>query len=188
MQREEVDVARRGQRFEDLDVAARQPREPERAEPRRQVGKVGLCAQARARVGKALRGVGLADASSHPAVELGLPRGVGRDPGVVAHAPGADHLRAVERVAVEQAGEVADGREAAAGVAAEVGGQALEPQLAERLVDDLEQRPDRALRQPRVLLEADRRGDRLVDQAARRREVDVRADAVLAAGLGAEPG
>ena len=143
VQQEEVDVASGGERFEDVDVAAREAGQPEHAEARRQVGQIRLFAQAGTCAREALGRIGLADAGAQTAVELGLPRGVGRDAGVVARDPGADHLRAVERVAVEQAGEVTDGRKAAAGMAAEVRGQALEPELAERLVDDLEQRPDR---------------------------------------------
>ena len=159
-----------------------EPGQPEQAEARRQIGELGLIAQARARAREALGGVGLGDAGAQPAEQLGLPGGVVRDAGVVARRPRADHLRPVQRVAVEEVGDVAHGREAARRVAAEVGGEALQPQLGERLVDDLEQRPDRALGQPRVLLDADRRRDRLGDQPARRREVDVRADAVAAAG------
>ena len=64
--------------------------------------------------------------------------------------PAAHHLRAVEGVAVEQLGEVAEGGEPASapvGVVgvAEVDPQVAQPRLVEALADDLEQRPHRAL-------------------------------------------
>ena len=56
--------------------------------------------------------------------------------------------------------------------AAQMRGQAAEPGLPEAPVDDLEQRPNRPLRQPRIRIGLDaRRGrDRVTDEPARRRE------------------
>ena len=73
--------------------------------------------------------------------------------------------------------------------ALEVLGQRRQPRLREALVDDVQQRPHRSLRQPRVRGRArSRRGrHRAEDQPAREREVDVRADAVRAARRRPEP-
>ena len=58
----------------------------------------------------------------------------------------------------------------------------LQPRLGERVVDDLEQRPDEVLDEPRVRVGLDfrRRRHRVRDEPPRRRELDVRADAVHA--------
>ena len=124
-------------------------REVERARARR--------AAARTRPSSALGESGHADPLAQPPPQLGLPaRVVGRTPpapSCPSRRPGADHLRAVQRVAVEQLGEVAQrARGAARGAPGrpsagppEVGGERREPRLAEVLLDDLEQRPDRAL-------------------------------------------
>jgi hypothetical protein len=76
----------------------------------------------------------------------------------------------------------------AVGGDAEVGGQPREPRLPERRIDELEQRPYRALGEPRigVGIEARRGRHRLPDHRARRGELDVRAHAVRAAGARAE--
>ena len=57
-------------------------------------------------------GLGSSSRCAEAAPELGLPRGLGREVDLAAR-PAAHHLRAVERVAVEQLGEVADGGESA---------------------------------------------------------------------------
>ena len=127
-------------------------------------------AAARTRRSSRSAGLGLAEPRAQPPPQLGLPAlaSVAR----AAHA--AHHLRPVQRVAVEQLGEVADGGEArarrSASPRAEVGGERRQPRLVQALVDDLEQRPDRALRQPRVGARVDARGgrDRVADQPARR--------------------
>ena len=99
----------------------------------------------------------------------------------------------MQRVAVEQLGEVADGREpprAPVGVVlfAQVPREAAQPRLVQALADDVEQWPDGALRLPRVRFGIDaRRGrDGVAGEPARERELDVRADAVEAAGRRAE--
>ena len=66
----------------------------------------------------------------------------------------------------------------------------MQPRLRQRAVDHLEQRPRRALGQPRIAvgIYAGSRGDRVADQPSRRRKQDVRADAVTASGRGSERG
>jgi hypothetical protein len=196
-------VALRGERLEHLEPARRQPREAEHRQPLGQVDELGLLAQARAGGLDPLRRVGLAGAGAQAAPQLRLPAGVLRQlraggVDVLAGRPRADHRRALERVAVEQLGDVAHAREPArlprrvGGVErrAQVGGEALQPRLVQGGVDDLQQRPHEPLRQPRVRLRLDpgRDRDRLVGQPPRRREGDVRADAVGVAGGDAEPG
>ena len=72
----------------------------------------------------------------------------------------------------------------------QVGGELVQPRLPQRAVDHLEQRPRRALGQPRVAvgIDAGSGGDRVADQPSRRREQDVRADAVTPSGRRSERG
>ena len=69
-------------------------------------------------------------------------------------------------------------------------GEAAQPRLVQRGVDDLQQRPHQPLGQPRVGVGLDpgRDGHRLVGQPPRRRELHVRAHPVGAAGGCAQPG
>jgi hypothetical protein len=66
--------------------------------------------------------------------------------------------------------------------------EAGQPRLVQAPVDDVEQRPDRALGQPRVRLglDAGGGGHGVRDEPPRRREADVRAHPVGAAGARAE--
>ena len=158
-----------------------------------QVDEPGLVAQPRARALEPLGRAGRADPLAQPPPQLGLPRGVGRACRRRRPArPRADHLGPVQRVAVEQVGEVPDGWRSAAR-----GPRPTPPRCAARLrshgspsalVDDLEQRPHRPLRQPRVRVRVDPGGrrDRVADEPARRRELDVGAHAVAAPGRRAE--
>jgi hypothetical protein len=79
---------------------------------------------------------------------------------------------------------------AAVGIVAEMIGERLQPRLAQRRVDDLQQRPHGPLRPPRVRVGVDARGgrDRVGDQPSGRREVDVRAHAVGPARRRAQAG
>ena len=181
VQQEEVDVAVLGQRLEHGQTAGGQPRQPEQGEARRQVGELRLRAQARARVLDPLGRPGLGDRRVQAPPQLGLPA-------VAAAArPLVQQRRPVQRVAVVQRRQVADGREAPVGLG-QVLGEQRQPRLAEAAVDDLQQRPDRPLGQPRVGLRVDARGrgDRGLREPPRRREVDVRADAVRAPGRSAQ--
>ena len=181
VQQEQVDVAVRGERAQDVEVAGRQAREPEQREPRREVDEAAVGVQRPAGRAAPLRRPGHREPLAQPPPQLGLP--------VLALAgrPALEHLRPVQRVAVEQLGHVADAREApraAVLVIAEVVGEQLQPRLVQRRVDDLQQRPDRALGPPRVRFGVDPRGggDRVGDQPSRWREVDVRAHAVRPPG------
>src|SRR5580704_7955885 len=100
----------------------------------------------------------------------------------------------MDAVAVEQVGDVAHHAEAAGrnlGPAArslEVARERGQPRLIEALIDDLEQRPDRALGQPRVVVRVDpgRGGKRSLDETPGKRELDVRAHAVSTGARGSE--
>ena len=194
VQQEEVHVAPRGERREHVAVAGGQSRQAEDRQALRQVDDRGLGAQARARLIEPLGRPRPTDALAQPQPQLRLPvLLVGRRRG-----PSADLVGPVQRVAVEQVGEVTDGGEAPRApqrvggrrVAAEVLAQHGQPRLPESGIDDVEQRPDHALGPPRVGLRVDpRRGrHRVGDEAVREREVDVRADAVAARGRRAEAG
>ncbi len=110
--------------------------------------------------------------------------------------PRANHPGALDRVAVEQGGDVPDGAEPSrlpdgvggVGRAAQVDGQRVQPRLAERRVDHLQQRPDQALGQPGVVVAVDATGggDGVAQQPRGRGELDVRAHAVAAPGGRAE--
>ncbi len=102
----------------------------------------------------------------------------------------------MQGVAVEQVGELPDTREPARATSriwlvrspVQMSCEARQPGLGESFVDDLEQRPDRPVGQPRVCvgLDAGHRRDGVADQPARRRELDVGAHAVEAPGRRAE--
>ena len=196
VQQEQVHVALGAERPQHLQPPGGQPREAEDRQAVRQLDELGLLAQARARGLDPLGRVGLAGAGAQPPPQLRLPARVGRQPraggvDVAAVRPRADHAGALERVAVEQLGDVAHAREPprlarrVGGVQrrAEVVGEAAQPRLVQRGVDDLQQRPHQPLGQPRVGVGLDpgRDGHRLVGQPPRRRELDVRAHAVGAA-------
>ena len=194
VEEEEVHLAAGGERPQHGEVAGRDPRQ---AEERDALGEVderrARLAAARtparaARRGSARQGAAAGGSRARPARR---PR---REVDLTAR-PAAHHLRAVERVAVEQLGEVAEGGEpagAAVGVVgvAQVDAQVAQPRLVEALADDLEQRPHRALRRPRVGVGVDpgRGRDGVTDEPVRERELDVRAHAVSSAGRRAEAG
>ena len=179
-----MDVAAGGERPQDREVSRRQPREPEQREPRGQVEQARLGREPGARRREPLGGAGQADPCAQPAPQLRLPvagRAAGR--------PGQDELGPVQRVAVEQLGQVAHAAEparapqargrVAVAVAAEVRGQRRRPWLVQRGVDHVEQRPDHARGQPGIGLgrEAGGGGHRVPDERARRREGHVGAHA-----------
>jgi hypothetical protein len=183
MEKENVDVAARGDGAQDADVGDGQPGQAEDRDPLGELEPVGVALQDRAGLRQVLGRSRTPDPIAQVAPELGLP--VGRVP----VPPPQDHLRAVQRVAIEQVGEVADGGEAARPSewvrrVPEVGAQRAQPRLCQVRVDDLEQRPHQPFRAPRVLGRVDpgRRRDRIADQSIRERELDVRADPRPTAG------
>ena len=189
-----MDVAPGRERAQDVEVPGGEPREAEERDALGEVDERGVRPQALARRLEPLGGARLDQPLAQPPPQLGLPGGL-RGHVDLAARPAADHGRAVQRVAVEQLGEVADGREAAGapvgvGRRAEVDREAAQPGLAQALADDLEQRPHRALRDPRVGVGIDPRrgGDRLAGELVGERELDVGADPVGAAGRRAEAG
>ena len=166
---------------------------PNIVKPRRQRHQTsGSASSARARRLEPLGQARYADGLAQPPPELRLPAGRGAlvDAAGLAARPCLDQLRAAHRVLVEQPRDVREPCIAVLVAAAQVAGQRLEPGLLERLLDDLDQRPDQARRLPRVALRCDPAGQRQRsgDQAAGKRELDVRADAVACAGAAAEPG
>ena len=150
-------------------------------------------AAARTRARAARRGSASPSRCAQPPPQLRLPRGLARHVDLAAR-PAAHHRRAVQRVAVEQLGEVADGREAARApvgvvLGAEVDGEAAQP----RLVAGTRRRPRAAATRRAAAshgsmlgVEPGRGGDGVAGEPARERELDVRADAVGAAGRRAE--
>ena len=113
----QVHVAVRGQGAQHLQVGGRQAGEPEQRDPGRQVGVGGAFAQPAAGALDPLGRAGPVDQCPDVAPGLGLPGGVGGQ--VVAEAvagpagvPVQHHGRPVDRVAVEQVGQVTGGGEA----------------------------------------------------------------------------
>ena len=150
VEEEEVHLAAGGERAQHGEVAGRDPRQAEERDALGEGDERGLGSQPLARLLESLGGAGLVQSLPQPAPELGLPGGLGREVDLTAR-PAAHHLRAVERVAVEQLGEVAEGGEPAARGGrrrrgCRGGPQVAQPRLVEALADDLEQRPHRALR------------------------------------------
>ena len=134
VQEEEVDVAPGRERAQHVEVARRQAREPEQRDALGEVEQRGVCAQPLARAapaarpGSARRAARAGAATAPPAMR---PR---RRASTVAALPAAHHRRAVQRVAVEQLGEVADGREPARApvgvvLVAQVPREAAQPRL-----------------------------------------------------------
>jgi hypothetical protein len=191
VEEEEVDLAARRERAQDREVAGRDPRQAEERDALREVDERGVGLQSSACLLDSFGGARLANVLPQAAPELGLPRGLAREFDLAAR-PAAHHLRAVERVAVEQLGEVAERGEPAGAAVGVVGIAEVEASRASHgsraTRRRLEQRPYRALREPRVGVGIDaRRGrDRVPASRARRGELDVRADAVGAAGARAE--
>ena len=155
VEEEDVDLAAGREGAQDVEMAGRQPRQ---AEEREALGKVerarGRLAGARtraraARPGSACRAARAAAATARPATR---PRRERRpSPRAQPHTIAGP----VQRVAVEQLREVADGGEAprapvGVGPRRPGAGEARQPRLVQALADDVEQRPDGALRQPRV--------------------------------------
>ena len=197
MQHEHVHVAPAASARSTFRWPGRQPRQPEQRQPRRQVDDLRLLAQPRARALDPLGRIGHADPRAQPPPQLGLPRPARRHVPVLAPRPRAHHLGPVQRVAIEQLGEVPNRAEpprpprrvGVLAAATEMRGQAREPRLVEVVVDHLEQSPHRPLGQPRIRVGLDprRRRHRVADEPPRRREVDVRAHAVAPPLPGAEP-
>jgi hypothetical protein len=176
-------------------MAGRQSRQTEQRKALRQVDQPRLVTEPRTGALQPLGGIGRGDALAQAPPQLGLPGGIARDARVVARGPRADQLRPVQRVAVEQVGDVANGGEPPRAPGrivrpAEVLGQATQPRLGEALVHDLEQWPDGPLRQPgiRIRVDAGGRSHRVADEPARCGEVDVRAHAVAPTRRRAERG
>jgi hypothetical protein len=183
VQEEQVQVAPSRERFEDVPVAGGKPRQPEDRHLRGQIDDIRVRLQHLTRPLQALRRPGLADPrpQAPPQPPLPLP---GRR--LLRRGPRQHGVRAVQRVPVEQLGQMPNGREPPRPLqrigpvrrSTEVCRQQLHPRLAEALVDDLEQRPHGSLRQPRIglRLHARRRGHGRPHQPPGRREVHVRAD------------
>ena len=191
----EVDVTVLTEGAQQLDLGHGQAGVAEQGEPGGQVEAVGAVAQLRERRGVAQVGRGRLDADDEPAPQLGLPPQVGveraaRTVGVVASAPVADELRALDGVGREEAREPAGHGVAAGGAVvgrvatAEVAAEVVEAGGAHRLVDHLEQRPRQPVGAPGVLGVA---VEQHRDQRVGRHEVDAGAHAVTAAGAHAEP-
>ncbi len=183
MQEEEVHVACRAHGLEHVEVARREPGQPEQGEPMWIRQELGLVAEPPAGVDQALRRARLTDPGPQQAPQLHLPLSLVRT--LCPLRPAPHHFGPVHRVAVEKVGHVPDAREAprlrnGLGVA-DVLGQRRQPGLVEVRLDDLEQGPDRPLGQPgvRIRVSPRRQGQGAVHHRPREREVDVGAHTVL---------
>ena len=171
----------RGDRVEHLKPRGRQAREAQHCEAVREVGELRLVPEALAGDGEALGRARDLEVHTQPTPQLRLPAGVVGQAGVVPRGPPRQHLRPVQRVAVEEPCDVPHRAEPPPG-ALEVCMEGAEPGLAAVLVNHLQQRPNRTTGTPRVLVGVDarRRSQRALDDPARRRERHVGADPVLA--------
>ena len=208
----QVHVAAVSERFEHLQLADRQPGDAEQREPLRQIDSVGIGGQfgkGGGASGDRVVGfsrhswvgdswVGGSDPLPEAAPQLALPGQIWlqiRSEPVTGNTgrPRREHGRPVGGISVEQAREPAcHGIPAATAIlllgdrhpVPEVRRQGAAPRLADRLVDDLEQRPDQAVRSPRVVaIGARHRGHHRV----RMRELHAGADAVRVAVAAAQP-
>ncbi len=178
-------------RRECLEVGARDPGQPEHRQPGRKVEQRRVLADSRARRREPLGGARSTDPLAQTPPQLGLPIAA-----FIAALPCPDQVRALHGIAVEELGYVPYGPKPAHRVlrvtagALEVACKRGQPRLGQALVDDLEQRPHRALRHPGICvrIDAGRGRQRTLDQPRREREVDVRAHAVAPPVARAEQG
>ena len=178
-------------RGQHVEVGARDPRQPEQRHPHREVEQPRVVSDALACRREPLGRARGTDPGAQAPPQLGLP---GLWDSVRPAGPRPDHVRTVHPVAIEQVGDVADRAEPAhrvlrvAACALEVARERGQPRLAQALVDDLEQWPHRAFRHPGVVFRIDpaRRRQRSLDETPGKRELDVRAHAVLAVAGGSE--
>src|SRR3954447_5215072 len=117
MQQEQMHVAPIRERAQDMQVPGGQAREAEDREALRQVDEPGLLTQTRARSLDARRWIDHADPVAQTPPQLGLPEAVRPQPAagavlIPAGRPGADHLRAVEGITMEELREMTQGAEA----------------------------------------------------------------------------
>lgn len=108
-----MDVAALGQRAQDVQMAGGKPGEAEQRNAPRDVDGRRVLAQPRARAVAPLRRTRQRDPRPQASPVLGLPRRIRRQRatgpvGVAPARPGADHLRPMERVAIEQFGQMPD--------------------------------------------------------------------------------
>jgi hypothetical protein len=200
VKQEDVNVATGCQCLEDVQARGRQAREAEERQARREVDQPRLQAEALAGALEPLGGAREPEPFPEPPPQLGLPHNVRlqgrpRPVHVVAGSPRAEHLRPVERIPVEELHDVAHAAEAAhladlVRALPEVRGEGPKPRLLDAAVDEFEQLPHRTFGTPRVFFGVDPRGRRqgVLDQPAREREIDVRADAVDEPGGRAQTG
>ena len=170
VQQRTVDVARGGERAQHVEVAGGQPREAEQRDPRRAGRRAPARSRRRAHA-PASRSAGPASrsASRRRRHSSACQRGVGRDAGVVAGRPRADHLGPVQRVAVEQVGEVADGREAPRPPSASARRPGARPARAATAPPGTRRRPRAAARPPARAATGRRRGRSRTPPRPRRR-------------------
>ena len=113
-------------------------------------------------------GLGCCEPRAQPAPQLRLPGGLVRQVDLAARPP-ADHRRPVQRVAVEQLGEVPDGREAARAAVGVVRGAEVDREAAQPGLVRGTRRRRRATARRRVPATTDRSRDRRPRRSRRRR-------------------
>src|SRR5262249_31006703 len=141
-----MDVAPHGERPQHLEVAGREPGQPEQRYPLGQLDERFVQRQSFARAATPLSGPRQADPRPRTSPQLWLPQGPGVQglPSIIvveAFSPGAEHPGTVKGVAVIEPREMADDAEAARMAkhvlrsrrAADIRGQARQPLVANRL-------------------------------------------------------
>ena len=193
VQQEEVHVASGPECLEHVEVAGRQPGEPEQREAVGKVHQAPVLAQLLARLAQSLGGAGRSDPVAQAQPEIDLPRRLGplaelRRP----VGPALQHVGPVHGVAVEEVRHMADARKALRLLhrprLADVLGQRGEPLLVEVPLHQLHQRPHGAVGRPGVGVRVGvgGHGQCTVHQHPGEREDDVGAHAVVPPFPGAE--
>jgi hypothetical protein len=185
MEHEHMHVPPDRQRAQHVEVPRGQPRQPKERDPGRQIDERGIVPQPRTSALNSLRLIWNPDPLAQPPPELRLPHAIRGDVPILPASPGTNHLRPMQRVAIEQLREMPNRTEPPSptrrvhviGAPAQMRGQAGEPRLPQTPIHHLEQSPNRPLRQPRIRIRLDprRRRHRIPDKPPGRREVDVRA-------------
>ena len=177
----------RSNRAETWSRAAGRRVRPRIDEAVREVGELRLVPEALAGSGESFGRTRDFKMGTQPTPQLRLPASVVGQTSVVPRGPPRQHLRPMQRVAIEEPCDVLHRAEPPPG-ALEVCVEGAKPGLVTVLVDHLQQRPHRATGPPRVFVGIDtRRGSqRALDNTAGRRERHVGADPVPTTGRRAE--
>jgi hypothetical protein len=199
MKQEEMNVAMSGKSTQHLKVTGRQPSQPEKREPLRQIDQRRIRLEIRARTPNPLSRIRHTYTRAKPPPKLSLPSGPCRYPTIITGRPSPNELRPMNRIPVIEVGEMPNGGESPSAPSSlsgvisialtgptKMSSKSGKPRLIETPINNLKKRPDSTLGKPRVPLRINPRSssDPVADQAPRGRKLNVGADTIGAAIAG----